>query len=180
MLAKLFQPFVGIGRFQFLQRRDPSRHGQGISTQRASLINRSEWREAIHDFGSASESSHRQAAANDFSEATQVRGNSKTLLRPARTQPEASHDLIEYQQSAIARRHLAQEFQVTGFGQIHPGIARDWLKDHPRNVAWIGCKSGPHHLHIIERQHDRVLRKSCRHSLAVWMPKSQRPRTCLD
>src|ERR1051326_1186213 len=124
-LAKYFELDVGVRHFQFLQGSNACGHGQRIATEGARLINRPEWRQIIHDLCPPPESSHRQTAPNYFSKASQVRPDSKSLLRAAWRETEASHDFVENEQGVVCFCNLAQEFQINRLGQIQAGVARN-------------------------------------------------------
>src|SRR4029077_8189036 len=98
---------------EFFEGCDACRHGQRVSTQRARLINRPQWRQVIHDVRMAAERPDWQPAADDLSKTTQVRRNVKPLLRAAPRETKSRHDFIEDQQGAFGRGYFAQEIKVT-------------------------------------------------------------------
>ena len=164
---------------QFLQRRKAGSHSQWIATQRTGLIDRTHRRKAIHNFCPPAEGPHRQATADNFSKATQVRRDAKDLLRPAQAQAEPSHDFVEDKQRSAVSRDLPQKFQVAGPGQINSGVAWHRLQNDARNLPGVCSKGGFDHLRVIEGQDNCVLRKRCRHPLAVGIAKCERARSGL-
>ena len=128
---------------QFLQRRDARRHRQRIAAQRAGLINRAQRREQIHDVRAPAERAHRQAAADDFAEARQIRRDAEPFLRAARRQAETGHHFVENQQRAVRLRDLAQKFQIARFGQIKSGVARHRLDDDAGDLIFVRAQTRP-------------------------------------
>src|SRR5207253_10035161 len=90
-------PYTTLFRspIKFPQLCQPCRHGEWISRKRSRLVNRSNGREAIHNFRAAAERPDRQTTANDLAERRQIRPSSIKLLRAASRNTETSHDFIE-------------------------------------------------------------------------------------
>src|SRR5207244_13127666 len=87
---------------EFLQLRKSCRQGERIPGKCSRLINWSIGRKLIHDFRGATERAHRQTAANDFAERSQIRPNSIKLLCAASRDAETGHNFIENQESAVS------------------------------------------------------------------------------
>ena len=159
-----FEPGVGVAGGQFFQGRDARRHRHGIAAQRARLVHRAERRQEIHDVRAPAKRAHRQAAADDFAEATQVRRDAEPLLRAALGQAEAGHHLVENQQRAVGLGDLAEEFQIARLRQIQPGVARHRLDDDAGDLIFVRGEGRLHRLSVVERQDDGVLRERRRHA----------------
>ena len=178
--TEFFKLAVGAARFQFLQRSNACGHGDGISAERAGLVDRAEWREAIHDVRAATECADGQSAADDFAEASQIGRDFKAVLRAAPGEAEAGHDFVEDQQCAIGFRDLTEKFQVARFRQIQAGIAGHGFDDDASDLILVRGECGFDGVDVIERQNDGVLREGGGNARAVGIAERERAGTGFD
>ena len=93
-----------------LQGCQSSCHSQRIAREGARLIDRPGGRDKAHDVSPSAVSGHRQPAADDLPEASEVGSNAVGGLRPAQRSAEAAHDFVEDEESPTLCRQLAQLF----------------------------------------------------------------------
>src|SRR5699024_6835325 len=85
---------------------------------------------ALHDVTSSAVSTDRQSAADDFSEACEVRGNSVMALGAVIPYPEACHDFIEDQESAVVLCNLADKIKIAFHRRNDSHVAGNRLHEH--------------------------------------------------
>lgn len=86
---------------EFFERCDPCGGGDGISAERACLIDFSGGQDLIHDFAFTAVSGERHASAGDFAECGHVGFEAKSLLCTAEGNAEARHDFVANQNGAM-------------------------------------------------------------------------------
>jgi len=164
----------------FAQLGKTRRHCDGISRKCSCLVNGAVWREAVHDFCPSSKGSHRQAAANDFPHRREVRSDFEYLLRAAWSEAEAGHDLVEYQNSALACADFSQAVEEAWLRQIKAGIGRDGLDNHCRDLSRIRRKGGLDGRGVVEGECDGEPCERLRHACAIGVAMGERAAAGFD
>ena len=85
-----------------IERGDAGTHRQGISGERAGLIDRTERSDAIHDGCAAAIGSYRQTAADNFSECSEIGLDAEEVLYRTVPQPETGDDFVHDQKCAVS------------------------------------------------------------------------------
>jgi len=154
LAADLLDPIgqaTGQGRQPRVQVRcplDPAQHGQArggrerISAQRTGLIHRTGGGDPAHEIGAASVGADRQPAAQDLAQRGQVRPDPIHLLRPARGQAEARHDLVEDQDRAVLVTERAQILQEPRQRRDTSHVAGHRLDNDGRHLSRVSLQQG--------------------------------------
>ncbi|KAF1852355.1 hypothetical protein Lal_00037083 [Lupinus albus] len=146
-----------------LQGRHAGRHRHGVARERAGLVDATQRRQMLHHLGAATESGHRQAAADHLAQRRQVGNDAVQFLGAATCHAEARHHFIEDQDGAVfgtQAAHGAQEF-IRSTHQVH--VARHRFHDHAGNLV-AGILEGLFQLGgVVVVQHQGVLGEVFRH-----------------
>jgi hypothetical protein len=84
------------------------------------------------------------------------------------------HHLVKNQQRAVLPRDFTEEFQVSRLRHVQSGVAGHGLQNNRSDLTRIGVERRFNFLAVVERHHDRVLRKCRGHSGAVRIAEGQR------
>ena len=125
--AGVFQLLVGTRFLQNIQRRDAGIHRQRIAAQCAGLINRAGGADLFHDLTASAVGTHRQATADHFSEASDIRFDIVPDLRPTPGDAETGHHFVEQQQNTVLRAKFPESFEISDGGDNQAHVARDRL-----------------------------------------------------
>ena len=77
----------------------------------------------------------RYTPADDLSQASEVRVDAKQLLRAPQGQPEASHDLVEDQQTSSLPRNAPQTFEISRRRRYTAHISHHRFHDHAGDLV---------------------------------------------
>ena len=171
--AALFQQRPSIDLVKRPQLRQACGHGERISRQCPSLIDRPVRRKPVHDIGATAKCAHRQAASDDFSQRSQVGLNSVKTLSAAARDAKAGHDFIKDEQRAVARAFLAQEGEEFVSRKIQSGVRRYRLENNGGNFFRIFAKHASDGFDIIERNRNCEIRERFGNAGAVGLAVRQ-------
>ena len=115
----------------------PAGHRQRVAAERAGLIDRAGGADHFHQLVAGRVGADRQAAADDFAQAGDVRLDVIAHLRAAPGDAEAGHHFVEQQQRAVLVAQLAQALQISGGGQDHAHVSRDRLDDEAGDLVGV-------------------------------------------
>src|SRR5438270_630744 len=93
--ANCFEQVPAIDSFELTQLRQPRRKRERITRKRSGLIDRTLRGKFVHDFGAAPKRADRQAAADHFTEGSQIGTHTGETLHATGADTKASHDLVE-------------------------------------------------------------------------------------
>ena len=96
-------------------------------------------RHEIHDVGAAAVGADRQAAADDLSEAGEIRPNACHLLRAARRGAESRNHFVEDQKRALAIAERAQALEESGARRHDAHVAGNRLDERPPAICLRFC-----------------------------------------
>ena len=162
------------------QRFDSRGHGQRIAGKRPGLVDRTRRRHKIHDRLRTAVGSDGQAAANDFSEARQIRGDVVDGLRPAVGDAKPGNHFIKDQQDAVLPGQRAQLPKKVLMGHHHPHVARNRLDNDTGQFPPMLPNHAPDRGHIIIRSGEGLSRGGLGHARAVGKPQRCSPGTGFD
>lgn len=142
-------------------------HGQRVTRQCASLVDRAERGDALHDRALAAEAADRHAAADDLAEGGQVGVDAVVRLGAAEGDAEAGHHFVEDQHHAVLVALLAQALEEARRRRYAVHVAGHRLDDDARYlIADLGQALG-HGVDVVEGQGQGVLGEGRRYAGGV-------------
>ena len=112
---------VRIGLLENAKCLETRANGKRISRQRARLVDRTDWREQVHDLRGAGDCADRHSAADYFSEHDEVRRRCPCFRQlRAETEAEPGYNFVTDQKRAVVVCDFGERFQ------------RSWHQDSPR------------------------------------------------
>ncbi len=151
-----FEGSIQPGLEQLLQGGMTSRHGDGVGTEGARLINGPFGSDVAHDFGGSSVGADGHAPPDDFAEGGDVGSNAVMTGRPLETYPKPGNHFIENEQSAVLGTEAPQEREEIGALQEQAVVGGHGLDDGAGQLMPVGLESGFQTLGIRQGQDEGV------------------------
>src|SRR5581483_9766120 len=104
----------------------------------------------VHKLNLAAISGHRQTAANNFAQGSEVGRGSVQLLGAAKCKPEAGHDLVEDQERIIARGNVTQRVEEAGCRRHATHVPDHGFYDHTSNLSAEFLEGLIHRVGVVE------------------------------
>src|SRR5215469_7801144 len=138
LVAKRIEPRVAL-RHQFLHRRHPACHGDGVCIEGAAVADLALAPARIvgvHYLLAAAEGAHGEAAADDLAEGGQVGTDAEALLGAAFGDAEGD-DLVEDEHDAVAVGDLAQSLEEAQLRHEQAGVGHERIHDEGGDVPRV-------------------------------------------
>lgn len=150
---------VEAGGLDVFQGGETGGNGYRVAGQGACLIDGAEGGDFFHDVASAAKGRQGHAAADDFAEGGEVRGDAEQALGRAGADPEAGHHFIKYQDAAVLGGEVAQLFEeFRGWNdQVH--VAGHGFQDHGGDFVAVLGKGFGQGLGVVVGQDQGVARQ---------------------
>ena len=104
-----------------------------VTAQCTGLVNRTSWRNLVHNLTITAKYSKWHATANDFTKACKVRFDVITFLCTPTASAEATHNFVKDQHCAMSLSHFSQGFQEAWFWRHTAHITCYRFYDNSRN-----------------------------------------------
>src|SRR5205823_15133297 len=112
--------------------------------------------------------------AQDFSQTGQIGQHMEALLRAAKRDAKTADHLVEDQDRAVLARDLAQVLKKTGVGRDDAHVARDWLDDHGRDLAWTCLEGVAYGRQVVVWDREGLVRRGAGHTGRVGLAEGER------
>src|SRR5438477_263948 len=154
---------VAFPRKDFAERRETGRHRYTVGVVGAAVKNFMLGNQ-IHHCAAGAESSERQAPADGFGQANQVRLHAKEFAGPAPSELCAGLDFVEDQQRAVLRADVAQPLEEPGLRHAQSDVHHNGLENNAGDLVGIFLEAALDAREIVESSDDDVGEGGFRHA----------------